>query len=402
MMRSIRFILLPAILLLAGYSRGQCPQVMFYGDDHYTEGCNPDGHVNLSLAICDNQVTQPYVLDHVVWTMGAGLTPVTTNTLQISYTYPLSGTYNVSAVAYFTVNGVACSTAVLHKVFNGLFEERCDYAVSTTFYQLSVQLFDAELYTIPVTIPANGTAFGLSYQGVSVVNTDFSYDLFVDGAQVVTNATLPASSPVQLNPPAPAVYAPGQHIAEIVVKNKLLTNCPVSSTVVFEVPPVPEPPVCADCFTFRPIPGKRYWISAWVREAQATQVLNYLNTSVKVTFNTGGTTATFAPAGDIIDGWQRIAGDFTVPAGTTSIAIELKNAGSVAAYFDDIRIHPFNASMKSYVNDPETFWLTAELDDNNYATFYEYDREGKLIRIKKETAEGIMTIQESRSSNFKQ
>ena len=58
--------------------------------------------------------------------------------------------------------------------------------------------------------------------------------------------------------------------------------------------------------------------------------------------------------------------------------------------------------MKSYVNDPETFWLTAELDDNNYATFYEYDKEGKLIRIKKETSRGIVTIKENRSSNPKQ
>ena len=57
--------------------------------------------------------------------------------------------------------------------------------------------------------------------------------------------------------------------------------------------------------------------------------------------------------------------------------------------------------MKSYVYDPITLWLTAELDDNNYATFYEYDQEGQLIRIKKETARGIMTIQESRSSNPK-
>jgi hypothetical protein len=401
MMRSIRFLLLPAVLFFAGYARAQCPQVMFFGDDHYTEGCNPDGHVNLSLAICDNGTTQPYELDHVVWTMGAGLLPVTTNTLQVSYTYAQSGIYNVSAVAYFTVNGVACSTAVLHKVLNGTFEERCDYNVSSTFYPLSVQLFDAELYTVAAVSPTNAVSFWVSYQGVNVTNTDFTYDLYVDGALLAGNQILPASSPSQLTPAT--VYGPGQHSAEIVIKNKLLTNCNVTATTLFEIPPIPEES-CSDCFTFRPTPGRRYWISAWVREGEdpLVQVLNYINTSVKVTFNTGGTTATFAPTGDIIDGWQRIAGDFTVPGGTTSIDIKLNNAGSIPAYFDDIRIHPFNASMKSYVNDPETFWLTAELDDNNYATFYEYDKEGKLIRIKKETAEGIMTIQESRSSNIKQ
>jgi hypothetical protein len=56
--------------------------------------------------------------------------------------------------------------------------------------------------------------------------------------------------------------------------------------------------------------------------------------------------------------------------------------------------------MKSYVYDGETFWLTSELDDNNYATFYEYDQEGGLIRIKKETARGIVTIQDTRSGTI--
>ncbi|NRA12676.1 MAG: hypothetical protein HRT57_12035, partial [Crocinitomicaceae bacterium] len=107
--------------------------------------------------------------------------------------------------------------------------------------------------------------------------------------------------------------------------------------------------------------------------------------------------------GEIIEGWQRIVGSFEIPLNTTDLNIHLKNDHqSIDAFFDDIRIHPFNASMKSYVYDPETYWLTAELDDNNYATFYEYDKEGQLIRIKKETARGIMTIQESRSSNPKE
>jgi hypothetical protein len=43
----------------------------------------------------------------------------------------------------------------------------------------------------------------------------------------------------------------------------------------------------------------------------------------------------------------------------------------------------------------------AELDENNYATFYEYDLEGGLIRVKKETEKGIFTIQETRSNTYK-
>lgn len=68
------------------------------------------------------------------------------------------------------------------------------------------------------------------------------------------------------------------------------------------------------------------------------------------------------------------------------------------AYFDDLRINPIKGNMKSYVYDPISLKLMAELDENNYATFYEYDAEGTLVRIKKETERGVFTIKESRQS----
>lgn len=157
------------------------------------------------------------------------------------------------------------------------------------------------------------------------------------------------------------------------------------------------------CSNFAPISGERYWVSAWVLEEHAQQVKSYLDARVQIEFiGVSSPSLEFIPTGEIIDGWQRIVGDFVVPTGSTDLKVHLvNNNNSIDCYFDDVRIHPFNASMKSYVYDPETLWLTAELDDNNYATFYEYDNEGQLIRIKKETARGIMTIQESRSSNPK-
>jgi hypothetical protein len=54
--------------------------------------------------------------------------------------------------------------------------------------------------------------------------------------------------------------------------------------------------------------------------------------------------------------------------------------------------------MKSYAYDPITLRLMAEMDENNYASFYEYDQEGNLMRVKKETENGISTLKESRSS----
>jgi YD repeat-containing protein len=104
------------------------------------------------------------------------------------------------------------------------------------------------------------------------------------------------------------------------------------------------------------------------------------------------------PAGPIIDGWQRIEGEFTTPAGGNTMELRLVNSSANSVYFDDIRIHPYNANMKSYVYDPVNLRLTAELDPNNYATYYEYDEEGTLIRTKIETKEGIKTVTETRSA----
>lgn len=159
---------------------------------------------------------------------------------------------------------------------------------------------------------------------------------------------------------------------------------------------------CNDCQTFQPYPNQLYWISAWVREDQTYQVKTYTNGVVKLLFEDGAEQLLgeiqLLPAGEIIDGWQRIAAKFLIPGDTSVMRVELENLSpNVPVYFDDIRIHPVNGSMKSFVYDPETFRLMAELDDNNYTTFYEYDNEGGLVRVKKETARGIKTIQESRS-----
>ncbi|MBQ4820656.1 immunoglobulin domain-containing protein [Aquimarina sp. MMG016] len=108
----------------------------------------------------------------------------------------------------------------------------------------------------------------------------------------------------------------------------------------------------------------------------------------------------FTPKGSVIDGWQRISASFKIPENAANLTITLKNKGTdINAYFDDVRVHPFDSSMKTFVYDPLTQRLQAELDDNNYATFYEYDAEGGLVRVKKETERGVYTIQETRSNS---
>ncbi len=138
------------------------------------------------------------------------------------------------------------------------------------------------------------------------------------------------------------------------------------------------------------------------------EVMNYVNGVIELSYKdlTGNDMplgyAEFEPKGAIIDGWQRISTNFTIPHDAAYMKITLKNKGDgLNAYFDDVRMHPFNSNIKSFVYDPVTQRLQAELDENNYATFYEYDTEGGLVRIKKETERGVYTIQETRSGNSK-
>ncbi len=164
---------------------------------------------------------------------------------------------------------------------------------------------------------------------------------------------------------------------------------------------------CDDCFSFQPEPGKTYVLNAWVKEELKVQVTNYANPRIRVVYFDGfkmpmhADTQMFKTSGPIIDGWQRLGGKLEVPSGAVYIDFELLNLSNVApAFYDDIRIYPIKGTMKSFVYDPETFRLMSELDENNYATFYEYDKEGGLVRVKKETAEGVKTIQETRSGNY--
>lgn len=174
--------------------------------------------------------------------------------------------------------------------------------------------------------------------------------------------------------------------------------------------------LCEDCYSFQPIPGRWYVLNAWAKEERNVQVQKYSNPMIKLNFydindsiiindlsdpnNITQYPSIFGTKGEIIEGWQRIGDKFKVPANAVYMEVELLNEGnSIPVFFDDIRIYPIKGSVKSFVYDPENFRLMSELDENNYATYYEYDNEGGLVRIKKETVKGIKTIQETRSGN---
>lgn len=177
------------------------------------------------------------------------------------------------------------------------------------------------------------------------------------------------------------------------------------------------PVKCVDCVpSFSPQVGEKYVLSAWVSQRStetgaADRVPAFTMPSIQLRLN--GPEIMLGPyfgKGQVIDGWQKIEEVFDIPEGTNSIDIIMNNnnievleknvfpvymVSTANAFFDDVRISPFKANLKSYVYDPFTQRLMAELDENNYATYYEYDEEGALIRVKKETERGISTIKES-------
>ncbi len=162
---------------------------------------------------------------------------------------------------------------------------------------------------------------------------------------------------------------------------------------------------------FVPIADEEYYLSVWVKDLSvfASIASQFLAPQVDIQFKQGGTwqtatSFTTSAAEPIIDNWQRLEFAFEVPSNATDMKVLLKNTHtdgnfeSAPVVFDDLRIQPIKSNMKSYVYDLKTFNLSAELDENNYATYYNYDEEGRLTKVRKETERGIRTLNEGRMS----
>ena len=172
--------------------------------------------------------------------------------------------------------------------------------------------------------------------------------------------------------------------------------------------PISENPVdCEDCITsFSPLKYKKYVVSAWVSESSNIGKTNFDHAQLNVFIQdndgppSGSPKYTFSPSGQVIDGWQRIEGVFEIDnPNAMRIHLQFENqSNSQGLYLDDVRVSPANSTFVTYVYDPLTLRLAAELDEHNYATIYEYDEEGALIRVKKESERGIQTIRESRNN----
>jgi hypothetical protein len=146
---------------------------------------------------------------------------------------------------------------------------------------------------------------------------------------------------------------------------------------------------------FEPMPHKKYLFTAWVKDTQTN-----VNKDVSVNLTLNGSPVSLKCVA-VVEKWKKIEGVIDLTAFASMQTFDLKlSPGSNASGIkvDDIRIHPYNSHMKTYAYDDKNYRVMAELDENAFATFYEYDDEGALVRVKKETERGIVTIKESRSS----
>lgn len=152
--------------------------------------------------------------------------------------------------------------------------------------------------------------------------------------------------------------------------------------------------------------GRRYELSVWVSQLHE-RVPTYSDSlyfQINITDDNSVVHATTiadgTPTGPVIEGWQQVVLDFTVPDGATKVEIEINSRTlddrDAVSFIDDLRIYPLDGNVQTYVYDPVNLRVVATLDQNNYATLYSYDEEGNLFLVKKETERGIFTVQESR------
>lgn len=163
-----------------------------------------------------------------------------------------------------------------------------------------------------------------------------------------------------------------------------------------------------------PEEGKQYALQLWVsRDADTVPTFKsalldpaaHVGISIDfldVSNNLISSSNLMEPAGPLVEGWQKIEGGFWVPSGTKRIRMvyqsgQDENQTDLVTYFDDIRLQPYQSSMKTYVYDTGDWRLQAVLDDDNFATLYRYDEAGNLVVILKETYDGLRAIQESRA-----
>ncbi|MEX2597765.1 MAG: hypothetical protein WEC59_12635 [Salibacteraceae bacterium] len=168
---------------------------------------------------------------------------------------------------------------------------------------------------------------------------------------------------------------------------------------------------------FRPDLAREYIISAWMMSVNTLresptytgQTFDPLDPVGKMHIefydDSGGFISVFSladiqPIGESIDGWRRIEIPFSIPSNAVKLSL-IFQGGKFGTLVDDVRIYPESGSLQSYVYSGSDHKLKAQLDQNNYATFYKYDQDGSLSKLEKETETGRLTVKENLKNTAK-
>lgn len=269
-----------------------------------------------------------------------------------------------------------------------------NYTGGTGWHYFTFTLEEAIYVDIEITRPFGSVSMTGPCEGEDPICTEGS----VSGCTVTPTSTT--------GPPAPfstrwtGMLGPGKYfISRYVHPGMMPGSVSIHVFSGLECQPLP----CDGCLpSFSPLPGKTYIVNAWTKEeGNELGTLYYEKPRLRVQAPPGTVQLELAPDQNdavMVEGWQLMEGTFTMPALGGEIILSLASTDGSPVLFDDVRIFPADGSMKSYVYDPLNLRFVAELDERHFATFYEYDNEGRPVRVKKETERGIMTLRESRQS----
>ncbi|MBI5539817.1 MAG: PKD domain-containing protein [Bacteroidia bacterium] len=324
-----------------------------------------------------------YLPDHtvqsVLWNFGDGTTSTDINP---HHSFLVDGVYNITLTITYT-NGEVYNVAGSQYLVSIAPASRC-FGITVSCGNEITGCCPFE----PVYFTSLLAGLGVNY------SWDFG-DPFAQGSCVVFNDPNPSYIYTAPGTYTVTVLIPAWGYSQTLTVNIIQSsNCPLPNNN------------CVDCISsFMPSPGKKYILSTWVSQETTAGVINFTQPKIILEFKDISDILIpppieFAPSlkSPVIDGWQKVEAEFTIPSTAFRMHISLKADGSEACYFDDIRIFPKDGNIKTFVYDPLSGKLMSILDENNYATLYEYDEDGNLIRIKKETERGIQTIQETKSN----
>jgi hypothetical protein len=149
--------------------------------------------------------------------------------------------------------------------------------------------------------------------------------------------------------------------------------------------------------------GRTYVAKVWVHKlSPATAALSIkINGTAGSAYADTKTVMRNNSANVTVGDWVLMSVELEVPANfntaaTHNMLVSLSNNGSASkAYFDDLAFHPKDAVMTGNVYNEKTGALEAQLDNDNFATFYTYDNAMRLTSASKEYSGGIKKVTES-------